>query len=198
MATIEINVDECILKEAEEALHSIGMDVQIGINVFLRRVAIEKGLPMSMTAPISKIEEHNVYENSQVELAKEYPYKARNNNTITRKMVDELWNAFIRYNKGLGEIRSLSDDVSINTGMNRGSAFIYLTILSNLIKGVPNTRTLKYKDLEYLMEKIESELGVTVYENAINSLEQSIPYWKEKIQGSFADKVETFCKKYHK
>lgn len=198
MATIEINVDECILKEAEEALHSIGMDVQIGINVFLRRVAIEKGLPMSMTAPISKIEEHNVYENSQVELAKEYPYKTRNNNTITREMVDELWNAFIRYNKGLGEIRSLCDDVSIDTGMNRGSAFIYLTILSNLIKGVPNTRTLKYKDLEYLMEKIESELGVTVYENAINSLEQSIPYWKEKIQGSFADKVETFCKKYHK
>lgn len=196
MAKIEINIDESVLKEAEEALYSIGMDVQIAINVFLRRVAIDKGLPMSMTASISRSKEYNVSENSQVQLNKEYTHQTRNN-TITREMVDGLWNAFIRYNKGIGEIRSLSDDVSKDTGMNRGSAFIYLTILSNLIKGESNTRTLKYKDLEYLMGKIESQLDESSYQNAIQSIERSIPYWKEKIPGAFADKVENFLQEHY-
>lgn len=138
------------------------MDVQVAINVFLRRVAIEKGLPMSMTASTPTSKEHDVSENCQVQLIKDYTYKTRSNNTITKEMVDDLWSAFVRYSKGLGEIRGLSDDVSENTGMNRGSAFIYLTILSNLIKGEPNTRTLKFKDLEYLMGEIKSQLCETV------------------------------------
>ena len=50
MITVEIFVDENVFRDAEKVLHSIGMDVQIAVNVFLRRVAIEKGLPMSMSA----------------------------------------------------------------------------------------------------------------------------------------------------
>ena len=80
--------------------------------------------------------------------------------------------------------------------MNQGSAFIYLTVLSNLVNGDPNTRVLKYKDLEYLMEKIKSELGENNYQKALKSLESSIPYWREKIPGSYADKVEAYCKKH--
>ena len=187
MVTIEINVEESTLKEAERALHAIGMDVQIAVNVFLRRVAIEKGFPMSMTAPASSQKENNI---SQEDEVKENRYQTRSNNSITREMVDELWQAFLRYHKGLGEISHLQDEVAKNSGMNRGSAFIYLNILANLIKGEPNTRTLKVKDLEYLMEKIKSELGPKEYQNAIQSLKDSIPYWRKKLAGLFAEHVE--------
>jgi len=187
MAIIEINVDENTLKEAEKALHSIGMDVQIAVNVFLRRVAIEKGFPMPMTTSVSSQKENVVYQEDEV---KEHMYQTRSNNTITGKMVDELWQAFLRYNKGFGEISRLRDEVAENSGMNSGSAFIYLNILANLIKGAPNTRTLKMKDLVYLMERIKSELGPNEYHNAIQSLKTSIPYWRKKLAGSFADHVE--------
>lgn len=194
MITIEIDVDECILKEAEKALNSIGMDVQIAVNVFLLRVAIEKGFPMSITSA-SNLREPAVFEESQAPLSKEHMYPTRSNNTITREMVDEVWRSFVRYHKGLGEINSLSDEVSKNSGMNRGSAFIYLNILSNLIKGEPNTRILKIKVLEYVIGKIKYELRVNEYRNAIQSLEQSIPYWRKKIPGAFADNVEALIKK---
>lgn len=192
MATLEIQIDDKILKEAENALHSIGMDVQIAVNVFLRRVAIEKGLPMSMTAPASNQNEViNPSENS-IPLSEGHLTPTRNNNSITRNMVEEVWQAFMKYHKGLGEISNLSDEVSEKSGMNRGSAFIYLTILSNLVKGEYNTRNLKIKDLEYLMMKIKTELGDNQYQNAIQSLKQSIPYWREKIPGTFADNVEAY------
>ena len=128
-------------------------------------------------------------------MTEERSCKIRKSSAITRDMVDRVWEAFIRYNKGLGEIKSLSNEVSKNTGMNRGSAHIYLTILSNLIKGEPNTRILKIEDLEYMLERIKSELGENAYRNAIQSLKQSIPYWREKIPGLFADKVEKLYNK---
>ena len=43
------------------------------------------------------------------------------------------------------------------------------------------------------MDKIKSELGENVYQNAIHSLRQSIPYWEVKLVGGFAKKVEDFC-----
>jgi addiction module RelB/DinJ family antitoxin len=195
MVTIEIDVDESTLKEAEEVLYSIGMDVSVAVNVFLRRIAIEKGLPISMSASVSSSRGLDYLKEKPLPLTEEHSHKTRSNTTITRDMVDEVWDAFIRYNKGLGEIKSLSDEVSKNSGMNRGSAFIYLTILSNLIKGEPNTRTLKFQDLEYMIGRIKSELGENAYRNAIQSLKQSIPYWREKIPGLFADKVEGLCNK---
>jgi Na+-transporting NADH:ubiquinone oxidoreductase subunit NqrD len=100
-------------------------------------------------------------------------------------------------NAGLGVISSLNDEVSEYSGMKRGSVFIYLIILSNLIKGEPNTLTMKFKDLQSLMGKIESQLGENVYRDAIHSLEQSISYWRKKIPGSFANKVEALCREYY-
>lgn len=196
MVTIKIDVDDSVLKEAEKVLYSIGMDVPIAVNIFLRRVAIEKGMPMSMSASVLKQEKELDYsEGKQLHLTEERSCKIRKSSAITRDMVDKVWEAFIRYNKGLGEIKSLSNEVSKNTGMNRGSAHIYLTILSNLIKGEPNTRILKIEDLEYMLERIKSELGENAYRNAIQSLKQSIPYWREKIPGLFADKVEKLYNK---
>lgn len=188
MKKIEITIDENILNEAEKALYSIGMDVQIAVSIFLRRVAIEKGLPMSMTVP-SKSEVANLPVKESSPLIND----SRRNNSITLDMVDEVWKAFLKHNKGLGEIGKLSDEVSDNSGMSRGSAFIYLNILANWVKGEPNTRNLKMKDLKYLVDKIKSDLGAEEYQNTIKSLKLSVPYWREKIPGKFADNVEVLC-----
>lgn len=196
MRTIQIDVDENILKEAERILNSVGMDMQIAVNVFLRRVAIEKGLPMSMTISPSNLNDRGVSVENQVP-ANVPTHQTRNNNAITKDMVDEVWRAFLKYRKGLGEIGSLSDEVAKHSGMNRGSAFIYLNLLSNLVKGESNTRTLKVKDLEYLLEKIKTDLGENIHRNAIQSLKQSVTYWREKIPGAFADNVEALCEKYN-
>ena len=187
MTIIEIETDENTLIKAEEILKSIGLDVQTAINIFLRRVTIEKGLPMQMTAPAPNYSEPATPKNFEV--GRE-TFQTRRNNTITKEMVDGVWNAFLKYRKGLGEINQLKDDVAESTGMNSGSAFIYLNILANLIKGEQNTRNLKLHDLEYLMEKIKTELRPDEYKNAVLSLKKSIPYWREKLPGLFAEHVE--------
>lgn len=196
MAKIEIQIDDGILTEAERVLHSLGMDVEMAVSIYLRRIALEKGLPMTMTGHVSKQSELEMTEDFEDSFEDDSKASTRSNSKITTVMVDEVWHAFLRHIEGSGEINPLSTEVSLNTGMNRGSAFIYLTVLSNLVNGDPNTRVLKYKDLEYLMAKIQSELGESKYQKALKSLMASVPYWREKIPGAFADKVEAFCKKH--
>lgn len=196
MAKLEINIDDAILREAEKILHSLGLNTEIAVSIFLKRVAIEKGLPMIMTATTSNQAESGFAEDTDENIDYESKQFVRSNNRITPAMVEEIWHAFLRHTEGSGEINQLSTEVSEKTGMNRGSAFIYLTVLANLVKGADNTRVLKFKDLEYLMGKIKTELGESKYQKAIQSLKMSVPYWREKIPGTYADKVEAYCKKH--
>ncbi len=196
MAKIEIQIDDGILTEAKKVLHSLGMDVEMAVNIYLRRIALEKGLPMTMTGSASKRIEQDTTEDFEESFDDDARASTRSNNRITTAMVDEVWQAFLRHLGGSGEINPLSTEVSTKTGMNRGSAFIYLTVLANLVNGDPNTRVLKYKDLEYLMGKIRAELGESKYQKALKSLMASVSYWREKIPGAFADKVEAYCKKH--
>ena len=196
MAKLEINIDDGTLREAEKVLHSLGMNTEIAVSIFLRRVALEQGLPMAMTASASKQEESGYSEDIDEIFDYESKEVVRSNSRITSAMVEEIWRAFLRHIDGSGEINQLSTEVSEKTGMNRGSAFIYLTVLANLVKGADNTRVLKFKDLEYLMGKIKTELGESKYQKAIQSLKISVPYWREKIPGTYADKVEAYCKKH--
>ncbi|GAB6174485.1 hypothetical protein JCM15765_39630 [Paradesulfitobacterium aromaticivorans] len=196
MAKVEINIDDATLHEAEKILHSLGMNTEIAVSIFLRRVALEKGLPMTMAGTVSKRSEPEITEDFEDSFEDDSKASTRSNSRITTAMVDEVWLAFLRHIEGSGEINPLSTEVSVKTGMNRGSAFIYLTVLANLVNGDPNTRVLKYKDLEYLMGKIKTELGESKYQKALKSLIASVPYWQEKIPGAFADKVEAYCKKY--
>lgn len=184
MAIIEIDVDENVLTDAENVLNRIGMDIPIAVNVFLRRVSIEKGLPFSLVVSESSKEPQYDY-NTET-----YNDPPRSNSAISPEMTQEVWNAFTEYLRGLGGINPLSDKVAGISGMSRGSAFIYLTILANLSKAEGNTRTMKMKDLEFFMGKIKSELSTEIYHNAIKSLERSVPYWKSKLGGSFGEKVE--------
>lgn len=196
MVEIEIQIDDGILTEAEMVLHSLGMDVQMAVNIYLRRIALEKGLPMTMTGHSSIRSEPEITEDFEDTFDNDLKVSTRSNNKITPAMVNEVWDAFLRRVSGSDEINPLSTEVSLKTGMNRGSAFIYLTVLTNLVNGVPNTRVLKFKDLEYLMGKIKSELGENIYQKALKSLTSSVSYWGEKIPGTFAEKVEAYCKKH--
>ncbi|MBV1756318.1 MAG: type II toxin-antitoxin system RelB/DinJ family antitoxin [Dethiosulfatibacter sp.] len=189
MAKIEINIDEATLHEAEKILHSLGMNMEIAINIFLRRVKLEKGMPFTMIAPVSTQITPKIVDYSNNNLDDETGTISRSNNKITQAMIEEVWRCFLRYLKGSGEISDLSTEIYNKTGMNRGSALIYLNILSSLVKGEPNTRTMKLSDLEYFIEKIKHELGDSKHQNALKSLRLSIPYWQEKLSGNFADKV---------
>ena len=196
MAKIEIQIDDGILSEAEKVLHSLGMDVDMAVSIYLRRIALEKGLPMTMTGSVSKRSEPQMTEDFEDSFEDDSKTSTRSNSRITTAMVDEVWLAFLRHLEGSGEVNPLSTEVSVKTGMNRGSAFIYLTVLANLVNAAPNTRVLKFKDLEYLMGKIRTELGESKYQKALKSLMASVPYWQEKIPGAFADKVEAYCRKH--
>ncbi|MBC2723548.1 hypothetical protein [Desulfosporosinus sp.] len=196
MAKIEINIDDVALRDAEKILHSLGMNTEIAVSIFLRRVALEKGLPLTMAASTSSQAETDLSENSDETYDYEFNQVTRSNNKITPDMVEEVWRSFLRHLEGSGEISQLSTEVSKKTGMNRGSAFIYLNILANLVKGEPNTRTMKMNDLEYYMEKIKKEIGEDKYQDALKSLRLSVPYWQEKLSGNFGDKVEVYCRKH--
>ncbi|TJX14592.1 hypothetical protein E9840_05860 [Tissierella creatinini] len=195
MAKIEFQIDDKILNEAEKVLHLLGMDIEMAVNIYLRRIALEKGLPMFMTWNESKEQEAETIEDFVSSYDEESKVSTQVNK-ITPEMVDEVWNAFLRYNSGAGEINPLSKEISSKTGMNQSSAFIYLNILTNLVNGDPNTRLLKFKDLEYLMSKIQLELGDNKFQKALKSLMLSVPYWREKIPGAFSDKIEAYCKKH--
>jgi hypothetical protein len=47
------------------------------------------------------------------------------------------------------------------------------------------------------MEKIKTEFPDHLFKSSITSLEASIPYWDEKVPGSFADKVRRLVE-WHK
>ncbi|UJF32671.1 hypothetical protein [Paenibacillus hexagrammi] len=179
MANIEINIDDDTLLEAEKILLSLGMNVEIALNIFLRRVSLEKGFPMTMAASTPNLIDFSDFEDiGETSVYETKPF-SRSNIKITPAMVEDLWRAFLRYVAGTGEINRLSTEVAETTGMSRGSAFIYLMVLANLVNGEPNTRVLKYKDLEFLMGNIKTQLGESKYQKAILSLKRSIPYWRE-------------------
>lgn len=50
-ATIQIRIDEATKNQATEVLKSIGMDTSTAINVFLRQVIVENGLPFQPKKP---------------------------------------------------------------------------------------------------------------------------------------------------
>jgi DNA-damage-inducible protein J len=55
MSNIQINVrDEDIKKQAQSIFKNLGMDMTTAINMFLRRVTIENGLPFPTILPTTK------------------------------------------------------------------------------------------------------------------------------------------------
>ena len=144
---------------------------------------MEQRLPLSTSVPSA---------DSVERMTEKTGITKRTKNVITRLMVEDIWRRFSGYLEKGGSINSIAQDAHEATGMNQGSAFIYLTILDNLINGKHNTRNMKMSDLEYLMDQIQGQLDERSYINAISSLRKSLPYWDKEEFGQFAAKVQRY------
>jgi antitoxin component of RelBE/YafQ-DinJ toxin-antitoxin module len=196
-------VDEGVADKAEAIYLALGMDLEMAIGVFLRRTVLENRFPIEMGLPASTAAQQpapQVDANLSTREVLNYEDEAysppRENSKITQPMVEALWAEFKNYcNSTGGDIRGISNHVSHETGMNPGSAFIYMNILNNLLSGTSNTRNMKMKDLEFYMAKIKEEFGEEEYQKALTSLELSVPYWDKPTFGYFAQHVKDYLKK---
>lgn len=194
-----IDLDDSILGNAEAVLNEMGLDLLTYIRMALMKLIREKRIPFDLSVSQTTSEDHprphipspivNLVDTESHETV--FSRREQNQkNKITREMCHSLWNEFKRrYSSDDRNLQEAAQLISNQTGMNRGSAFIYFTILFNLADGVQNTRTLKYEDLEFFMDKFKTEFPKNILKATISSLEASIPYWDKNVPGSFADKV---------
>lgn len=205
---LNFNIDKNLFETAETILDDIGLEFQSAIKIFLKRLVKEKGIAFLLqdTKPYaSRIMEPNMYKNfeSTSNIRKDNMqkdiknYYCKNINVITEEMRDYIWDIF-KDNKYLSytDYRELAKSVSTNTGMNQGSAYIYFVILSCFMEGKANTRTMKFADLEFYIKRILQECTEIEFANTLESLENSVPYWEDRLQGKFAIKVQQLVNKY--
>ncbi len=177
---ITIEIDEAIVQNAEAIYETLGMDIEMAITMFLRRTVLEQRFPLGLNtktlAPAMRVEKLS-------------SGPARQNSHITQSMVEQVWKEFISLEPSKESTKDVAERINSQTGMNSGSAFIYLTILNNLVNAKSNTRTMKFKDLKFYLGSIKKELGETSYKNAIESLKNSVSYWNKPQFGSFSQRI---------
>lgn len=208
-----INIEKQTATAAEKILDDLGLDIQMGVSMFLKRIIKEGGINFLLQKNRSTIIEQNnvtagnnviknsftnepVNEGTAMYIQKDNVI-SRNNNEITEEMRDYVWDRFIE-NKNLSysDYQILAGEVNLKTGMNQGSAYIYFVILSCFMQGKYNTRTMKFADLKYYVKRIMQECPKYEFESTLESLEQSIPYWSERLKGNFAVKVQNLVNQY--
>jgi addiction module RelB/DinJ family antitoxin len=175
MITININIDNEIFEEASSILDSFGMTMDIAINLFINNIIKSKGFPI-------ELKQKDAQEVSAIKTDK---VKAR----INEDMIEVVWEKFKKLLKGESSVIESSDQLESETGMNKGSAFIYLTILTNMVQGKENTRNMKVKDFEFFLNKIKEELGNEAFQNSLKTLRETLPYWEKKGIAKFAASV---------
>jgi len=180
---LRLDIDDALLNDAALVYETLGIDTETAVRMFLKRTVLEQRLPLSTSVPSA---------DSIGSTGERNGIPKRTKNVITKVMVEDIWRRFKDYLEEGGGINSIAQDAHAATGMNQGSAFIYLTILDNLINGKHNTRNMKMVDLEFYMDRIGEELDETSYANAVESLNLSIPYWDKEEFGQFASKVKVF------
>ena len=191
MSKLMFEVDDLQLKEVNSILDSVGIDMDIAFSIFIRQIIKEKGLPFSMKLNSSKAQNSGSSDEAEVYTV---PTKFRKTkNTITTKMIEEVWNSFMKYRDGYEDVKDLAEYVAEKSGMNPGSATIYLNILIKLSEGEINRRSMKPSDFEFFLRRFKNELGTDIYNKAIHSIEISIPYWKSNIP-TFADSMVNLLK----
>jgi addiction module RelB/DinJ family antitoxin len=186
MAKLILEIEDSSLKDAEMILDSIGLDMEIAVNIFIKKVVKEKGLPFSMKQSANLQE---VPTSTGHTPADGTPGK-RMNIAISEDMIQEVWNVFRKFRVGIDDIKDQSDKIAKQTGMNPGSASIYLNILLKMLNGDMTKRAMKPTDFEFFLTKFRQELGTDKYKNALKSVRDSIPYWRVNIP-TFADSMES-------
>ncbi len=207
MATkqIVLNLDEELVEKSERILDGIG-GLQIGVSIFLSRLIKENSFMFlfnenkvtyhfaeTQRGDTGMITEKNKFDDGI------YVTK-RTKKPITKEMRDYVWKFFkqVRVSEGVINRNDVAKDIADKSGMNQGSAFIYIGILINLLDGNINTRNMKFEDLEQYVKYIKNECTERDFEKTLMSLEKSIPYWKEHFVSDFSYNVERLVKQYRK
>ncbi len=196
---LSLELDDEMIENAESVLDEIGLDVSTYIRIALLKLIKEQRVPFNLSAnqsssaptPLKDAPAVIPFDDevAEVDFVKDEP---RQMIKITRDMCQSIWNEFkTRIASRDMNLQESAQRISRQTGMSRGSAFIYFTILNNLVSGAQNTRSLKMADLEFFIGKIKSEMPEQMFKSAIISLEASIPYWDEKVPGAFAEKAQS-------
>ena len=195
--TYTFEIDQETAEKAERVFRGVGLSADLAIGMYFQRTALLGRLPYDPMAPIDDVASNPAAQPGPAEPAchaeqATHAHQDRQGyKTITRPMVERLWAVF-KESLGSGrDANSMAAEVGTATGMNTGSAFIYLNILGNMVAGEPNTRNMKISDLAYYLERIHDELGEPSYSNARGSLMSSLAYWDEHSLGNFSDKVRS-------
>lgn len=195
MTRLVFELDDELFEEVNEILDSVGLNLDIAFSIFARKIVKEKGLPFN----VRQKQDDNTSEsaNSDNLVFSQLGLRRRSNNAITVEMIEEVWSAFIKIKDGYFDVKEMADHISEKTGMNYGSATIYLNILINLFNGEINKRSMKPSDFDFFIDKFKNNLGETAYKKALHSIEVSIPYWNKNIP-TFANSMTNFLKKQNK
>ena len=189
--TIAFDIDDELARDTQAIFGKIGLTTELALRFFLQRTVAEGRMPFDPFAPIQSENATSVAAEAENSAPSEQPQ--RRTGKITFAMAEYVWQVFSdTHGTARFDSQRLADEVADATGMSRGSAFIYLVILDNLVAGKPNTRNMKMKDLEYYMGRIQEELGEPSFGNACESLRQSIEYWDKPQFGKFADNVQRY------
>ncbi len=184
MKTITLSVTDELAKSAGRLFSSMGLTTELALTLFLQRSVAEGHMPFDPTSPVTSTEAANYMESVSS--------SSRQNGAITREMCEAVWTTFSQNVGKSYDQRVAAERIEEQTGMNNGSAFIYLVFLSNLVQGRPNKRNMKMEDLEYFMGRIQEELDDRSHTNACASLRKSIPYWDRPAFGKLASRVSTY------
>ena len=193
MSRLTFEIDDVQLQEVNRILDSVGLDLDIAFSIFIKKIIKEKGLPFTVKQNAEPVH-HEIKTEEEDEITLESIRSRRSNNSITPEMVEEVWSAFKNYQNGLEEVKVLAYLVSLKSGMNLGSATIYLNILIKLSNGEINRRSMKTSDFEFFLKKFKDDLSEEMYNKAIESVKLSIPYWKSNIP-TFAEGMELLLSK---
>ena len=116
-------------------------------------------------------------------------------NKITNEIVREAYEIGKQiYLNQLSRLEGIN--ILENLGMNQSSAHDYIYSYSNLIQGKLFTRTTNVYAIEYYLERIYSENGLTGLKNALLSLSQHIDYYEE-VSGTKIKKRKEIYNKYY-
>ena len=189
--TIAFDIDDDLARDTQAIFGKIGLTTELALRFFLQRTVAEGRMPFDPFAPIQG--EASAPATAGQEAPASAKQTQRSTGKITSAMAERVWRVFSEtHGTASFDAQRLADEVAEATGMSRGSAFIYLVILDNLVAGKPNTRNMKMKDLEYYMGRIREELGEPSFGNARESLRQSVEYWDKPQFGKFADNVQRY------
>lgn len=189
--TIAFEIDDDLARDTQAIFGKTGLTTELALRLFLQRTVAEGRMPFDPFAPIQG--EAATPTPTEMEALAPAKQARRSTGKITFAMAEHVWKVFSStHGTAHFEAQRLADEIADATGMSRGSAFIYLVILDNLVAGKPNTRNMKMKDLEYYMGRIREELGEPSFGNACESLRQSIEYWDKPQFGKFADNVQRY------